>query len=193
MMAQEFDAVVIGAGPGGYVAAIRLAQLGKKTAVIEKQYLGGVCLNVGCIPSKAMITAAHFYHRAQHDAPTMGFTIKGIDLDMKKLVAWKQAVCDKMAGGVSQLLKGNGVTVLMGEAEITSPTEISVKGAGGVEKVKAKQIVMAMGSRPIEIPGFPFDEKGICSSTGALAMDKLPATVAVIGGGYLLHNLSCAI
>lgn len=184
-MTQSFDTVVIGAGPGGYVAAIRLAQLGQKTAVIEKQYLGGVCLNVGCIPSKAMITASHFYHRAQHDAATMGFSIKSIDLDMGKLVKWKQSVCDKMAGGVSQLLKGNGVTVFMGEAEMVSATELSVKTTNGVEKITTKNVVLAMGSRPIEIPGFPFDEKGILSSTGALAMDELPKTVAVIGGGYI--------
>lgn len=184
-MSQEFDTVVIGAGPGGYVAAIRSAQLGKKTAIIEKQYLGGVCLNVGCIPSKAMITASHFYHRALHDAPTMGFQVKGIDLNMEKLVSWKQSVCDKMAGGVSQLLKGNGVTVLMGEAEMTGPNDLTVKTAQGNQALKAKNIILAMGSRPIEIPAFPFDETGIMSSTGALNLSKLPESIAVIGGGYI--------
>lgn len=109
---QNFDVVVIGSGPGGYVAAIRAGQLGFKTAIIEREALGGVCLNVGCIPSKAMITATHMLHRAQHDFPTMGLNIKGgIDVDMKKLVTWKQSVSDKMSGGVKQLLKGNNVTV----------------------------------------------------------------------------------
>ncbi|MFN7727887.1 MAG: FAD-dependent oxidoreductase, partial [Bdellovibrio sp.] len=168
-MAQSFDVVVIGAGPGGYVAAIRSAQLGLKTAIVEREYLGGVCLNVGCIPSKAMITAAHFYHKAQHDAPTMGFTFKNLDVDMKKLVGWKQSVSDKMASGVGQLLKGYGLTVLMGEAEFKNKTEITVKAKAGSESVTAKNFIVATGSRPIEIPGFKFDEKDIMSSTGALA------------------------
>jgi dihydrolipoamide dehydrogenase len=199
-MAQSFDVVVIGAGPGGYVAAIRSAQLGMKTAIVEREFLGGVCLNVGCIPSKAMITAAHFYHRAQHDAPTMGFDIKGISVDMKKLVSWKQSVSDKMSGGVNQLLKGNGVTILMGEAEFKSKTEITVKSKSGTETVTAKNFILATGSRPIEIPGFKFDEKDILSSTGALALDQLPKRMVVIGGGYIgleisgyMNKLGCEV
>lgn len=184
-MPQSFDVVVIGAGPGGYVAAIRAAQLGKKVAVVEREFLGGVCLNVGCIPSKAMIAAAHFLHKAQHDAPTMGFEIPKINVDFKKTVSWKQSVCDKMSGGVAQLLKGNSVTVLMGEAEFKSSTEITVTSKTGKESVTAKNFVLATGSRPIEIPGFPFDEKGICSSTGALAMTEVPKKAVVIGGGYI--------
>ncbi len=189
-MAQSFDVVVIGAGPGGYVAAIRSAQLGLKTAIVEREYLGGVCLNVGCIPSKAMITAAHFYHKAQHDAPTMGFSFKNLDVDMKKLVGWKQSVSDKMASGVGQLLKGYGVTVLMGEAEFKSKTEITVKAKAGSESVTAKNFIVATGSRPIEIPGFKFDEKDIMSSTGALALDHIPKKLVVIGGGYIGLEIS---
>ena len=110
---KSFDVCVIGSGPGGYVAAIRSAQLGFKTAIIEREKLGGVCLNVGCIPSKAMIAAAHFLHRMNHDAPEMGFTIKGgVSLDAKKLQSWKQSVCNKMSGGVQQLLKGNSKGLL---------------------------------------------------------------------------------
>jgi dihydrolipoamide dehydrogenase len=184
-MAQNFDVVVIGAGPGGYVAAIRSAQLGFKTAVIEREFLGGVCLNVGCIPSKAMITATHFLHRAQHDAPTMGINIKNISVDMKKLLSWKESVCAKMSGGVGQLLKGNSVTTLMGTAEFKSNKEITVKSKTGTETVTAKYFILATGSRPIEIPGFPFDEKGIMSSTGALALDEIPEKLVVIGGGYI--------
>lgn len=184
-MAQNFDIVVIGAGPGGYVAAIRAAQTGKKVAIVEREFLGGVCLNVGCIPSKAMISAAHFLHKAQHDASTMGFDIPKVNVDFSKTVAWKQSVCDKMSGGVAQLLKGNTVTILMGEAEFKSSTEISVKSKTGTESVTAKNFIVATGSRPIEIPGFPFDEKGICSSTGALAMTEVPKKVIVIGGGYI--------
>lgn len=189
-MAQSFDVCVIGAGPGGYVAAIRAAQLGKKTCIIEREFLGGVCLNVGCIPSKAMISAAHFKHKVEHDADQMGFQIKGLSLDMKKLVGWKQSVCDKMSGGVNQLLKGNGVTIIMGEAEFSSPSEISVKSSKGSEKIQAKNFVVATGSRPIEIPGFAIDEKSVLSSTGALALDEVPKKLVVIGGGYIGLEIS---
>lgn len=189
-MAQNFDVVVIGAGPGGYVAAIKAAQLGFKTAIIEREFLGGVCLNVGCIPSKAMISATHFLHKAQHDAETMGINIKGISVDMKKLVTWKQSVCDKMSGGVNQLLKGNGVTILMGEAEFKSSKEISVKSKTGSESVTAKYFVLATGSRPIQIPGFTFDEKDILSSTGALALEQIPKRAVLIGGGYIGLEIS---
>lgn len=190
-MAQNFDVVVIGAGPGGYVAAIRSAQHGFKTAIIEREFLGGVCLNVGCIPSKAMITATHLLHKAQNNFAEMGLNIKGgIDVDMKKLVTWKQSVSDKMAGGVNQLLKGNGVTIISGEAEFKSSKEITVKSSKGTESVQAKHFVVATGSRPIEIPGFKFDEKDICSSTGALAFDTIPKRVAVIGGGYIGLEIS---
>ncbi len=190
-MAQNFDVVVIGSGPGGYVAAIRSAQLGFKTAIVEREALGGVCLNVGCIPSKAMITATHLLHKAQHDFKTMGLNIKGgIDVDMKTLVKWKQSVCDKMSGGVNQLLKGNTVTILKGNAEFKTSKEITVKSATGTESVTAKYFIVATGSRPIEIPGFAFDEKDICSSTGALAFDTIPKSVAVIGGGYIGLEIS---
>ncbi len=190
-MAQTFDVVVIGSGPGGYVAAIRSAQLGFKTAIIEREALGGVCLNVGCIPSKAMITATHLLHKAQHDFKTMGLNIKGgIDVDMKTLVNWKQSVCDKMSGGVNQLLKGNTVTILKGAAEFKNSKEITVKSATGTESVTGKYFIVATGSRPIEIPGFAFDEKDICSSTGALAWDQIPKSVVVIGGGYIGLEIS---
>lgn len=185
-MSKSFDVVVIGAGPGGYVAAIRCAQLGMKTAIVEKEALGGVCLNVGCIPSKAMITAAHFLHRAQHDAETMGFTIPGpIKLDMKKLKGWKQSVCDKMSGGVAQLLKGNQVEVLMGEASFQTTTQIELKTSKGSEVIVAKYFIVATGSRPIEIPGFDIDEKNILTSTGALDLETVPEDLVVIGGGYI--------
>jgi dihydrolipoamide dehydrogenase len=188
---QNYDVVVIGSGPGGYVAAIRSAQLGFKTAIIEREALGGVCLNVGCIPSKAMITATHLLHKAQHDFKTMGLNIKGgIDVDMNTLVKWKQSVCDKMSGGVNQLLKGNQVTILKGNAEFRSSKEISVKSTAGTDVLSAKYFIVATGSRPIEIPGFSFDEKDICSSTGALAFDKIPKKVIVIGGGYIGLEIS---
>lgn len=191
-MSQSFDVVVIGAGPGGYVAAIRSAQLGLKTAVVEREYLGGVCLNVGCIPSKAMITAAHFLDKLEHHAPEMGFEISGdVKVNMKKLKAWKQSVCDKMSGGVAQLLKGNSITIINGEAQFKSVEELEVKSKEGkTESVKAKNFIIATGSRPIEIPGFAVDEKSVLSSTGALDLEEVPKKLAVIGGGYIGLEIS---
>lgn len=185
-MSQEFDVCVIGAGPGGYVAAIRCAQLGMKTAIVEREWMGGVCLNVGCIPSKAMISAAHFMHRMQVDAPEMGLNISGsIKLDMKKLLNWKESVVAKMSGGVTQLLKGNQVSIFNGEARFTSTKEITIQSSKSNEKLSAKNFIVATGSRPIGIPGFEPDEKDVLTSTGALALDKLPKKVVVIGGGYI--------
>ena len=189
-MAQTFDVVVIGAGPGGYVAAIRSAQLGLKTAIVEREFLGGVCLNVGCIPSKAMIAATHFLHKAQHDAATMGILIPDIKVDMQKMFTWKQSVCDKMSSGVAQLLKGNSVTVLMGEATFQNKTEVLVQSKSGTAVLTAKNFILANGSRPIEIPGFAFDEANILSSTGALALNKIPKSIVVIGGGYIGLEIS---
>lgn len=185
MSLKEFDVVVIGAGPGGYVAAIKASQLGLSTAIIEREYLGGVCLNVGCIPSKAMITAGHFYHRALHDSATMGFDIPKITLDMKRLKSWKQSVCTKMASGVGHLLKGNQVTTIMGQADWINSHEIRVQTQSGAEVIKGKNFIIATGSRPIEIPGFSFDEKTVLSSTGALELEELPKKMVVIGGGYI--------
>ncbi len=183
---QNFDVVVIGSGPGGYVAGIRAAQLGLKTAVIEKDALGGVCLNVGCIPSKAMITASHHWHKAHHEFKNMGFYVKEIELDFKKLLEWKNSVSNKMSSGVAQLMKGNQVTVIKGEAQFKNSKELVVNG----EVIQAKNFIVATGSRPIEIPGFKFDEKDILSSTGALALDHVPKRVVAIGGGYIGLEIS---
>ncbi len=182
---MNYDVCVIGAGPGGYVAAIRSAQLGKKTVIIERESLGGICLNVGCIPSKAMISAAHFLHRAQHDSGEMGINLGSVKLDMKKLKNWKGTVVDRMTSGVSQLLKGNKVDIIIGEAEFKTSQELSIKTKEGVKSLKAINYIIATGSRPIEISGFNFDEQGICSSTGALNFEKVPKDMVVIGGGYI--------
>jgi dihydrolipoamide dehydrogenase len=183
-MAKKFDAIVIGAGPGGYPCAIRLAQLGKKTAIIEKENMGGVCLNVGCIPSKALIKASSTFEKMQK-ASDMGFKVKGVDVDFKALQEWKHSVVTKLTGGVSQLLKGNKVEIFKGEASFVSKNELSVKSSTGVEMLTADHIVIAVGSSPIEIPGFKFDEKNVLSSTGALALDKAVSSAVVVGAGYI--------
>ena len=184
---KNFDVCVIGSGPGGYVAAIRCAQLGLKTGVVEREKLGGVCLNIGCIPSKAMIGAAHQLHRIQHDVAEMGLEIKGdVKVNMKKMKAWKQSVCDRMSGGVEGLLKGHGVEIIPGEARFVSPKELKITGSSGSPKgVQAKFFIVATGSRPIQIPGFEYDEKTVLSSTGALALESIPKALVVIGGGYI--------
>lgn len=194
---QKFDVVVVGSGPGGYVAAIKSAQLGLNTAIIEKEALGGVCLNVGCIPSKAMITAAHWLDKMENDFPTMGFEISKPKVDYKKLLTWKQSVCDRMSTGVSQLLKGNKVTIFKGEGQFVNQTQIKVissakngNGKASEEILEAKYFILALGSRPIQIPGFEFDEKNIISSTGALDLDHAPKRVVTIGGGYIGLEIS---
>ncbi len=180
----KFDAIVIGAGPGGYPCAIRLAQLGRKVAIIERETVGGVCLNVGCIPSKAMIKAAGFFEKMQK-ADGMGFKVKGVDVDFKGLQEWKQSVVTKLTGGVSQLLKGNKVELIQGEASFVGKNELSIQSKAGTRKITAEHIVIAVGSSAIELPDFKFDEKKILSSTGALALDKPVASLVVVGGGYI--------
>ena len=188
MSEQRYDAVVIGAGPGGYPAAIRLGQLKVKTAIIEREYMGGVCLNVGCIPSKAVIHAAKTFDKMGH-ADAMGITVAKPSLDMAKLQAWKGGVVTKLTSGVRTLLKGNGVEVIDGTAKLgkAGPDghRITVRGAKGEQTIIAKNVILATGSRPFEIPGFKTDQKRILDSTGALALDRLPARMVVIGGGYI--------
>jgi dihydrolipoamide dehydrogenase len=189
MPEQRFDAVVIGAGPGGYPAAIRLGQLKVKTAIIEREYMGGVCLNVGCIPSKAVIHAAKMYEKMGH-ADELGIQLaQKPTLDMKKLQTWKGGVVNKLTSGVRTLLKGNGVTIIEGSAKLekSGPDghRITVTGKNGTETIIAKNIVLATGSRPFEIPGFKIDQKRVIDSTGALALDQVPQRMIVIGGGYI--------
>lgn len=181
---KKFDAIVIGAGPGGYPCAIRLAQLGKKTAIIERENMGGVCLNVGCIPSKALIKASSAYEKMQK-AGDMGFKVKGVDVDFKALQEWKHSVVTKLTGGVGQLLKGNKVEIFKGEAGFVAKNELVVKSSSGTETLTADHIVIAVGSSPIEIPSFKFDEKNVLSSTGALAIDKPVLSAVVVGAGYI--------
>jgi dihydrolipoamide dehydrogenase len=189
MPEQRFDAVVIGAGPGGYPAAIRLGQLKVKTAIIEREYIGGVCLNVGCIPSKAVIHAAKMFDKLGH-SEDIGITITGKPaLDMARLQTWKGGVVNKLTSGVRTLLKANHVEIIEGSATLGAPGpdghRITVKGKLGDQTIIAKNIVLATGSRPIEIPGFKIDQQRIIDSTGALALGAVPPRLIVIGGGYI--------
>jgi len=189
MPEQRFDAVVIGAGPGGYPAAIRLGQLKVKTAIIEREYIGGVCLNVGCIPSKAMIHAAKTFDKLGH-SEDLGITITGKPtLDMARLQHWKGGVVGKLTGGVRTLLKANHVEIIDGSATLGKPGpdghRITVKTRTGEQTILAKNVVLATGSRPIEIPGFRIDQDRIIDSTGALALPAVPPRLIVIGGGYI--------
>jgi dihydrolipoamide dehydrogenase len=187
MSETRVDAVVIGAGPGGYPCGIRLGQLKVKAVVVEREYWGGVCLNVGCIPSKAVIHAAKTFEKISH-ADDLGISAGKPSIDMKKMQAWKDGVVGKLTGGVKTLLKGNGTQFVEGKARLA-------KGEGGLHKVivegpnpttiLAKSVVIATGSRPFEIPGFKVDQQRVLDSTGALALDHVPARMVVIGGGYI--------
>jgi dihydrolipoamide dehydrogenase len=184
-MSSPRKVVVIGAGPAGYVCAIRLAQLGQQVTVVEKEYLGGTCLNVGCIPSKALIAAGALMHKLS-DASAMGISVSGLKLDLKKLVDWKAGIVAKLTGGVGGLLKNHKVEVVMGSASFVDRNTVAVRAKDGSTKtLKADDIVIATGSIPIEIPGFAFDEDKVWSSTGALAPKRLPEHLVVIGGGYI--------
>ena len=182
----EVEAVVVGAGPGGYPCAIRLAQLGVKTLCIEKEYWGGVCLNVGCIPSKALITAGKRFEDLA-DLSTMGISIPEGErsVDMQKLQAWKGSVVDKLTGGVRTLLKANKAEMLTGTATFTGPKALSVQTSEGEVTVKADNVIIATGSRPVEIPGFKYADERILDSTKALALKAVPGRLVVIGGGYI--------
>ena len=183
---KTYDAIVIGGGPGGYVAGIRLGQLKQKTLVIEKETLGGVCLNWGCIPSKALIAAANFVERAKHGAATMGITVSGVAVDSTKMQAWKNGIVKKLTGGVGQLLKANGAETLVGTARFVDAKTLEVTTANGVERVTAtKGIIVATGSRPVEIPGFKYDGKTVISAKEAVSLDPLPKRLAIIGGGII--------
>ena len=182
----HYTAIVVGAGPGGYPCAIRLSQMGVKTLVIEKQYWGGVCLNVGCIPSKALITAGKRFEELDELAD-LGISIPEgpRSVDMAKLQAWKQTVVDKLTGGVRTLLKANKAEVLAGQATFTGPKALTVQTDQGEVQLTADHLVIATGSRPVEIPGFSFADPRVLDSTKALALAEVPKRLVVIGGGYI--------
>jgi dihydrolipoamide dehydrogenase len=180
---MSYDVLVIGAGPAGYVCAIRCAQLGLKTAVVEKAHIGGVCLNVGCIPSKALIAASKLVEKIKH-ADLMGIKAKFEGLDVGALVAWKAGIVEKLTSGVGGLLKNHKIDTFVGEAKLVAKDKVEVTGKDK-QTLTAKNIVIATGSTPIEVPGFAFDGKQVWSSTDALQPKSLPKRLIVIGGGYI--------
>src|SRR4051794_7833416 len=184
---STFDLIVIGAGPGGYVAAIRAAQLGFKTACVEREYLGGTCLNVGGIPSKAMLDSSEKVAMAKHDFAKHG--IKGgdaVSVDLPVMLKRKDGVVKGLTDGVGFLFKKNKIESIRGQGKIAAPDTVEVKSSDGTSRtLKTKRILIATGSAPIEIPGLKFDEKYICSSTGALAIPEIPKRMIVVGAGYI--------
>ncbi|MBK2402954.1 MULTISPECIES: dihydrolipoyl dehydrogenase [Erysipelothrix] len=188
-LALELDTIVIGSGPGGYVAAIRAAQLGQKVAIIEKDNIGGVCLNVGCIPSKALINAGHRYQESMN-SETFGVTAENVKIDFTKTQAWKdEQVVNKLTSGIAMLLKKNKVEIIRGTAFFNDTHQLRVVNDESAQSYTFKHCIIATGSRPIEIKGFKFGKR-IIDSTGGLNLKEIPKKLVVIGGGYIGSELA---
>lgn len=182
MEKNKVDLIVIGAGPGGYVAAIRAAQLGMSVLCVEKRKtLGGTCLNVGCIPSKALLHSSHKYNEAAHHLEKYGVKVGTLSLDLPQMMEQKNKVVEQLTGGIDYLFKKNKVNRLVGTAKIRSSESVEING----ETWKAKSILIATGSESASLPGITIDEKKVVSSTGALSLSKVPENLLVIGGGYI--------
>ncbi|MFT5512877.1 MAG: dihydrolipoamide dehydrogenase [Bacteroidia bacterium] len=182
---MKYDVIIIGSGPGGYVCAIRCAQLGMKTAIIEKySTLGGTCLNVGCIPSKAMLDSSHQYHDAVHKFEAHGINIGTPKVDFTQMVARKQSVVDQMTKGVEFLMKKNKIDVFTGMGSLETANKVKISGEKE-EIIEGNHIVIATGSKPASLPGMEIDKKRIISSTEALSLKEIPKHLIVIGGGVI--------
>ena len=184
MTAKTFDLIVIGAGPGGYVAAIRGAQLGLKVAVVEREHLGGICLNWGCIPTKAMLRSAEVFH-LMHRAAEFGLTVQGAGYDLDKIAQRSRKVAGQLSGGIGHLLKKNKVTVVMGHATLPAPGMVSVRTDKGVEDLTAPAIVVATGARARELPGLEADGDRVWTYKHALVPKRMPKELLVIGSGAI--------
>jgi dihydrolipoamide dehydrogenase len=186
MAKREFDIAVIGSGPGGYVAAIRAAQLGFKTVCIEKsKTVGGTCLNVGCIPSKALLQSSEYYELMKKEIGEHGISFKDLNINFPQMMARKESVVKGLVNGVAGLLKRQKVEHIEGLAKFVGPHEIEVSQSNDQSLIEAKHIILATGSEPISLPFLPFDEKKILSSTGALSLPSIPSTMLMIGAGVI--------
>jgi len=185
-MDKIFDVIVIGAGPGGYVCAIRAAQLGLKTACVEsRNSLGGTCLNVGCIPSKSLLNLSEYYLKAQKDFNELGIELSNVKLNLSKIMQNKNKSVLTLTKGIEYLFKKNKISIIKGEASITAQDEVTVKDKSEKKKYKTKNIVISSGSTAATLPGIKIDEDTIVSSTGALSFKEPPKTLVIIGGGYI--------
>ncbi|MFC4556962.1 dihydrolipoyl dehydrogenase [Virgibacillus kekensis] len=186
----ELDTLVVGAGPGGYVAAIRAAQTGQKVTIVDKGNLGGVCLNVGCIPSKALIQAGHLTQYA-HGSEDLGITTENVSVDFSKVQEWKGKVVNKLTSGVESLLKGNKVDIVKGEVYFVDKNTVKVMDEKNSQTYTFNNCIIATGSTPVEIPSFKFSDR-VLDSTGALNLKEIPQKMVVIGGGYIGTELGTA-
>src|SRR5690554_2976274 len=193
-MSDKFDVIVIGAGPGGYVAAIKAAQLGLKTACVESwtgkdgksQVLGGTCLNVGCIPSKALLEVTHKFEEASHDFESFGIQTKDVSIDVARMMERKDGIVKNLTGGIAGLFKANGVTSIHGHGKLLAGRKVEVTDNDGNTKTyEAENVILATGSKPVEIPPAPFDGEYIVDSEGALEFTEVPKRLGIIGAGVI--------
>jgi dihydrolipoamide dehydrogenase len=183
-VAEQYDLIVLGSGPGGYVAAIRAAQLGLKTAIVERELLGGICLNWGCIPTKALLRSAEIFHYMQH-AGDYGLKAKEIEADLEAVVKRSRGVAKQLNQGVTHLMKKNKIAVHMGEGRLTGPTSLTVKGEKGEEKLSAKHVIVATGARARDLPFAPADGKRVWTYRHAMTPPEMPTKLLVIGSGAI--------
>ncbi|SOH93563.1 dihydrolipoamide dehydrogenase [Monaibacterium marinum] len=183
-MATQYDLIVIGAGPGGYVAAIRAAQLGLKTVIVEREHMGGICLNWGCIPTKALLRSSEVFH-LMHRAKEFGLKAEGIDYDIDAVVKRSRGVAKQLSGGVAHLMKKNEITTIMGEAKLAGKGKVTVKTDKGTEELTAKDIIVATGARARELPGLEADGDLVWTYKHALSPPRMPKKLLVIGSGAI--------
>ncbi len=186
-MPEQYDLIVIGAGPGGYVAAIRAAELGMKTACVEKDaHPGGVCLNVGCIPSKALLESTENYHIAKNRLGEHGIRVEGVSIDLAALMERKQTIVAALVENVRKLMERSGVRLIRGSARLKSAREVEVSAPdSGLSSYSAKAVLLATGSEPVELPFLPFDDRLVVNSTGALEFESVPERLGIVGGSFI--------
>ncbi len=190
-MSERFDVAVIGGGPGGYAAAIRCAQKGAKTALVEKAEMGGTCLNRGCIPSKALLGSAHFLTQAKH-AALMGLEMAGpVKPNWAKMMARKDAIVEGFRKGVTGLVQSNKISLFSGRGIVAGAGKVRIEAGGAAQEIECGKIILATGSIPVSIPAFPFDGRTIISSTEALRLTAIPTSMVIIGGGVIGCELAC--